>query len=590
MSRHRLDFGGLDLTGGTEYGGARFEALGDGSSLGNPEPVERSIASALLDGSFVVTDSHNNREVSFQVHIVAPDSAALAYGEKILFEQCSRRVELGWTPPDGWGPRTVFEAFTSSLTHQFDDLLEVTQLTRAYSLRLVCYPFGFSEDEVVDVAVVGAPASPSTVTISDGTSATGWTSPDGTITSSSGALVVPSHVSSIGRTSGGMDSRSHEASARLGLTPASFAATPFITADLSAASTRDLRARLVVANGSYVPFSEVAQPDGSVRFSWKLSTLDAASVSALTFVTNVVSEVPAGSAAPTVTVRLDNVTRTNVGPAASPSGRESQRYIEVTGSARTPASIAIEHATAALGDVLVYTSPELATGYTPALRNFITSNPNGTTGPGATGVSGFISTGDNNIVFDVPASSLPAGPHLLMAPLSGYSVSTIKVSTLIGSTVVNEQILTPPTTSTGLVPLAVVNLPTVSYPAGSSAKVRITLKGNTPLFQFDELWSFYMGEGAELTQVSCGTGTPASGGAANRLFLDAPNINNGGLPAIYMGTAANRSDAYRPTTITSWGSHKFCPPQTRLFVVTTGAASPTISLRHRPAWFTHAGR
>src|SRR5690606_29999362 len=110
--------------------------------------------------------------------IVAENSRGLANGERELASLMgdTPRV-LGYAPPDGWGPRTEFDAQMSSLSHEFDDLGEMNprHIGRRYSLNLVCSPFGYGAEVVQTATFEPAPGVESKLVISDGTSATNWT-------------------------------------------------------------------------------------------------------------------------------------------------------------------------------------------------------------------------------------------------------------------------------------------------------------------------------------------------------------------------------------------------------------------------------
>lgn len=594
-SDHRLDFGGLDLTGVEDYDGVHFYAMADGATLGNPQPVEREVVSSLLDGSFVKTESHGNREPSFQVWIEAPDSVALAYGEKLLFEQCSRQVEFGWTPPDGWGARTVFQAFTSSLAHQFDDLLEL-KLIRSYVLRLVCHPFGFSEDDVIDVAVEPAPAVPSTVTLASGASATDWTSPAGTVTSDGTWLRVPATAPVGSYEYLGTTVYSYYDQTTLTMSPVDFSATRYISATVV---VRDITKQSTTTSPAYqfpafvdgvqlAVASVVNLGSGMARLTWVCDDVSATTLRIeCAYTTN--------TTVGTFGFKVKDVQRSNeLAGTAGSTGRQSMRLAEVTGSARTAASVVVEHETAGLDEVLFYTSPTLGTGYAPNMRPWLVGGSSGTTTADTATVSG--SRTMTTARYDAPTSAMPSGPYLLMGRFRstpGAVSVAAATSTIVGSTAYDAVTLptfAAPSGSWVVGVLGVVTLPGVKVATDvGTCRIDLTMNATT---EVDELWAFHMGEGSDLTQVSCGTGTPAIGTIHNRLFLDSPTVGSGGVPNLFVGTNADRTDAFHPPypAVKSWGRHQFAPPLMAMFVVTTGATYPSVTLRHRPAWFTHAGQ
>lgn len=600
-SKHRLDFGDLDLSGQTEYEGARFIAMAEGATLGNPEPVDKSIVSALLDGSFVTTESHGNREPAFQVWIEAADSFALSAGERILFERCSQPIELGWTPPDGWGPKTIFHAFTSHLAHEFDDMLEVNQLCRSYMLRLVCSPFGFSELEVVDDAIL-SPDSATVVPISDGSSAAGWSVEPGpanpTVISSGGALLVSERASS-GWAADGYQFARYEFSASRALAPVvDLRLTPYIYADVSTPNGSPVFGAAV--NG--VELAQVAATllsieEGVYRYRVTWRSRDAAA-GVLRLTATSTTQTRDGLPAQVPTFVIDNVKRADQAPAGiHPGGRQSMRTLEITGSARTAGSVSIEHPETGLGDVLFYVSPELGKAYSPDQSRYVDVATTTVQNNVAASVSGqrFSASGETGVRFNIPADVLPAGAHLLMARVNTFFERTITwtAETVIGGQVIATEsgtALSPaaPGDVFSHVELGMVTLPSAELPASSTAVIRITLNANG--LQAEELWTFLMNKDSALTEIACGTGAPQPGTSHSRLFLDAPSITNGGRPGLFVGTLADRSDSYHGGALAvSWEVPRFKPPLMRAYVVTPSAPFPLVRFRHRPAWFTHAG-
>lgn len=152
--QHGLLFGDLELVDTLTGWSANYtvETLADDASWGNPQPVEVAIKSLLQDGSIVATTGHDNREAFLRVRLKSGDGIGLALAEQALNAEVGRLNTLTWTPPDGFGPPTVFEVVTSSLEHVFDDVDEL-RLQRTYGLRLVCHPFARSVAETAAVAL-----------------------------------------------------------------------------------------------------------------------------------------------------------------------------------------------------------------------------------------------------------------------------------------------------------------------------------------------------------------------------------------------------------------------------------------------------
>lgn len=656
-SLHELDFDGIDFTGRTDYNGLRFYALSDGSTFGNPIPVDREITTALLDGSFVVTDRHGNREPAFQVQIEAADSVLLERGQAMLFASCSRQVLLGWKPCDGWGPRKVYKAFTSHLEHVFDDMDEMN-MVRAFNLRLICDPWAYAENETVTVASTPVPPAPSTVVISDGTSATGWSSPASAAAQpavSSGRLAISARTDYAANTY--HDGWVSEATRTL--TAVDLSATPYITADIKAASQMRLypcpegfegKAYQPAGNpktgpptygsgaastnltlgindpttwaAAYVDGARLTLSnykvlaDGTVRYTW-FSGDTSASTLRLVAGTRVADGYNYGSSpyAPTgaaAGVLLDNVERSNVGPNASTSGRRLIKTLEVGGSARTTASIMVEHPTQGLGDTLFYSSAALGDGgYSPTTGEYLAAGPTVTADTTAISGNKITSAAAGSlaapIVWNVPASRLPAGPYLVMARArpdvqqTNLQTLSLKVEQVEGATVYGTYTfpvtftlaggVSPATTWPTLTTMGAVTLPVQNVPDGSSASVRFTMSlavasPTTARFVVDSLLLFYLGDGSDITRVDCGSGAAALGAAHNRLFIDQPTPFRP-KPGLFVGTLADRSDAYDPgfPAVNSRGIHPILPGANQCFVITVGAQNPTVTFRYTAASF-----
>lgn len=646
---HELDFDGIDLTGRTDYGGFRYVALGEGSTLGNPQPLDREIASALLDGGVVVTESHGNREPRFQIHIEADNSALLAVAESKLFRSCSKRVLLGWKPPDGWGPRTLFQAFTSRLDYAFDDLREL-RLVRAYSLTLSCAPFGFSTEQVAVVATAAPPVSPVTTVISDGTSATGWSSPS---TASAQPTVASGQLRIAPREELYLNAQyGWVCEATKTLSAVNFSTAPFISVDIkpralmrgftipenatnitqdpddgtlygyeSEAEENPLNWVAAYVDGVKLPVKNFTTlPDGqTIRYTFT-ATDASASAFRLLFGTAVVVDGddyhPTGAAAG---ITIDNLSYSNVAPGQSSSGRMTSLSFDVQGSARSAASIEVSHATAGLGEVLLYTSSALGQlGYEPQCRQYLAGGVTTTTD--STMLSGARTrcTAGGNMEWNIPASVIPAGAYQVavrkrwIKQSSGgvdtYLTATVSMkigSTLYSSTTLPARPVLTAATSSGtkawdpIFTFGVVHLPPQDVPAGGTVGyINVKLQETNQAggvtdehdFDVDDLFLFKMGDDSDISHVQCGSGTPAVGTVHNRVFMDQPSPSNPRYH-FYVGTQADRSDAFDPgyPSVTARGSHPIAPGANRLWAASTGAAYPIITYRYFPAWHTHAG-
>lgn len=592
-----LRFGGVDMSPAAQVGDVEYCVYG--LRRGYPVPVVSVASSMIQDGADERIDSHGNRDQSVIVGLKAADSDALAEAESALFLECQKpRNELSWTPPDGYGAETVFDVLWASLEFADADDWDIEELRRChrvYILTVRALPFGRAAEETLYPALtVGG--SPTTVTIADGTSATGWTSPDGAVTAGSGYLTVPAHSPSFQHTQDSFGQRTDRWTwqASLALSATDFSATPYVTLELDVADLSTqfaMGAPTLYADGvacgllSSVPISS-----SSVRVTWEVTD---SSVTSLRFEGLTATIVPGSSAPSAPNVRLDNLSRSNQPPANS-TGRESTRTIAYGGSARAQGSLQIAHATQGLGDVIVYTGPS----YSPGLRQFKTSG--GSTTTDSDTVSGTRES-FTTLTFEVPADILPRGGYVLMGRLRSTSGTVSRAvswtaSTVIGSTVKSSQSDTSDTFSFtsgvgvagwSIVELGGMVLPTNDVAEGSSAKVRIVVTASSGL-EFDQMWLFYLGDDAALTVVSCGPGVAALGSNHNRLWIDTASLERP-VPSIWMGTTADRKDSFHAgPSAAAWGVHTFPPGDVFVYLVTTSAQRPEMALRCFDAFHTHA--
>jgi hypothetical protein len=285
------------------------------------------------------------------------------------------------------------------------------------------------------------------------------------------------------------------------------------------------------------------------------------------------------------------------------TGRQLLRSITVGGSTPTPGRIAIEHATSALGDVLAYFFPDSpnVVGYSPSLRQYRVSA--GTVTADSTLVSGRARTSPLLRSWrDVPLNRLPAGRYLLMSRLSVFQsgpqnlvwstqtrINGANVGPAFGGTAVRVM-----AASTYLfIPISTVILPIVDVdPATSTGVLRVTLSTSTgPILddRLDEAWLFNLDIGRLVGPISCGTGSPASGGSANRLFIEPPTVDRP-RPVIRIGFAADKSDSFYPAGSANqgWQFPEFKPDKVNALTVTTNALDASVTLSQFNTWHTSA--
>lgn len=204
----------------------------------------------------------------------------------------------------------------------------------------------------------------------------------------------------------------------------------------------------------------------------------------------------------------------------------------------------------------------------------------------------------NYVQFSIPLSRLLPGLHLLMVRLAttgGAGQFVWTTGTTIGGTAVGDNesgvFSFPSAASQTLFAVTRLNLPTVDVdPASTTAaqSIRLDASGSAALtVVFDEAWLFNLSVGRLVGPVTCGTGAPAPGGDANRLFLEPATVVTP-RPTIRVGTAADRSDSFHAIDKQGWQFPEFTPPAVNVFTVTTNALDASVKLRQFPRWHTHA--
>jgi hypothetical protein len=349
-----------------------------------------------------------------------------------------------------------------------------------------------------------------------------------------------------------------------------FSTTPYLTFDYQrAAGFSSVQA--VYADG--VELTKVK--DTSIGYPVKRATFYCpdASVTTLRFV--FVANVPVGT---DVKVLLDDVKRS---PTPSSVAADQTRILDVGGSARTQASLHVSH-TGGLGDVILYTAPNVGRGYSPRLADF--------------------SVGTRQ--FEVPAAPLPRGGYVLYARMKTTSASDSRelswtASTKVGSATLGGQSgKSAPidlTTTYRIVSLGRMVLPPVDVADLSAAVVRLDVsEADTPAILGNNIvyggfWLFYIGDDAALTVVSCGTGAASAGTVHSHLWVDAPTVDRA-APGLWVGTAAAKTDAIHGGVFARASDiHSFPPGEVGVFLSCPDlAASVALEGRYFKRWHTHA--
>lgn len=580
-----LTLGAFDLIGG-DGNGWKVETLAEGMSFGSAAGRDVVIQTLLQDGAAISRDGYDNREVTFSVVITASDSLGLAQGEAALAAEIGRRNELVWTPPDNWGPPSVFVVVMSSMQSEFNDWGEMESATygRRFVLSFVCKPFAQSRDRVVVAAVGGGVAPPAeTKFLVDSCDVVGgWAavSPNTTLVAAGGQIRYQQAAQFTG-------SDQVVSASRTGVIDTS--ATPYLLIDVVPIGCRFGVPPSIVINGGTSEIKAAASgasPDipGATRlwFPIPVSTVTSFVLSAVTVASPFTAR----------TIWVEAVYRTNREPFIG-TGRQQFRSLTVTGSARTEGSLQIAHETSALGITAVYTNRDDGSGYQPACRQYRTAgaavSADSTTASG----SSSLLNGGTPETYDIPSRAVPEGTYAPMARLKattpGYYTVTLIASLLSGAfelgSVTISQIVNV-TSTWAMYELGSLSLPTVAVPSGSLAKVRLELSAGGAV-EVDDTYIFNTTIGA-LSIVDCGTGTPAPGGASNRLWIDTASLDVP-RPAMWVGTQTDRSDAHHVegSKIQSEMPHRFPPGPVNLFTV-SDALYVAASLDFPPNWHSNA--
>jgi hypothetical protein len=568
-----LVLGDVLLSGDWSPANYTISALADDATWGNPQPVEVAVQTLLQNSSAVVTERYDNREVSIRVQVEAEDSQTLAAGEAALFAELGKRNTLTWTPPDGYGPPTVFRVVTSSMDHEFDDLGEL-YTKRVYGLRLVCEAFGRSVDEtVVEALSSTSGGTPLDILIDDGTSLTGWSA-----TSAGTSVIVESGAV---HTTPWVDYPAMKRTGAIDMTD-----TPLLVADIK---TNGEYVPLAVFNGSInaTPVADTgSQFSGYKRYFYE---------SPVTSITSVEFKRPksgsTGGRPVIVTssrIFVTELRRQNTPPA---SGTLHQKAFtaDVSGSAPNDGAIEV-YATdgLALGLTIAYTYPSDGQGFSPALRPSLDSATN-LAQSSTSAVSGARNdiTGTATVRYALPADQVASGTYevgaFLRSSVTGAKTLTVTAETYSGG---DSQTFTPSVTfatanAWQYAVLGRVRLPLNRVNPGTPLTVRLTIGQATGsgTVDIDEAYLFNLEAGA-LTVADCGTFT--------HLWLT-PATMDYPSPSVMFGTADDGSDALAAgSRVKAAGVHKVSPGSMNAFIVTHDSLDPGVRLRFTAAWHTHA--
>lgn len=575
----RLVYGSLDLTD-DPY------SIEFGSDVGAPQNVVEAYAFLLQDGEIELSDRASNRTLAFNVIVEGADLAEMADAEAALIAETEKPLNTVTIDPGDFGPASVYETYRGQVTLVRDDDWELNHLRR-YSVTVRAMPFARSDAEVIAPAL--AASGTTTTLVDNGSATTNWTG-----TTNGAAATVNVSSGAVGMTTASLSGDVTIALTRTASITTS--ATKYLVVDWkgSAGTGPSLR-----AYGDGVELTKVAEsPSPTAGYTRTWFYVTAASVAALRL-----DSLSSPSWNPALggvarTLYVDNIDRTDVVPVIG-SGRQLLRSISIAGSAPTTGSIAIEHSTNALGDVMAYFWPDDSRGYSPPLRQFRTSG--GAVTSDAAMVSGAHETvAGTTVTYQIPASRLFAGLHLLMLRVAVSNPATVvgvtyTATTLINGTDVGASVtgptrsLTFSDTNYAIFTIGRLLLPTRDLDPASAAVVQIQVSFTGAGSTLDEAWLFNIESGDLIGPVACGTGAAASGGPARRLFLEATTVYEP-RPTLRIGHAADRSDSFFPATLRGWQFPRLKPDRVSVLTVTTNTTDASVTLRHKPTWHTHAAQ
>lgn len=612
-----------DPDGRESTAGYWFEALADGTSFGEPEPVEVAINSLIRDGALTQTESVGNREVTLLIQVRSSDGAGLADGVGALHRATGKRTTLVWTAPGDYAPPTVFDVETSSLHNpgDFDDLGWIEN-QQTYRLRLVCLPYSHSLAEFTDDASSPPGASAGTLFYAADTT-TGWDTFGGVTTtkqftvdaglSIEGAGSVksrvtewqPGYISGTGNGTGGFYTP-NGGTARDQITGLSLSTgtggyvSVAIRFDPLLDASSVTRIYQSASSGPWTQVGGVAaikvDANGFVHYRW--------AVAAGLTITGLRFESTLGSTDQRYNVPTPFVWYDDFRIATTATTEQSiVKQIYVEGSAPAPGSLHISSGndSVALGPVLLITVPSAAirAGSNPEGRSWATQ---GTLTADATAYQGSYYTPDlttystaaGKPILNIPARILAPGPYTIVALVkstgdeftAGVQAQLNIGGTLAGLTSQAEVSLPAGPAGWQFVPVGTVYLPPVPVegPADDTT-VRMLFKG-APMANVYMIpaWLDRGRPVADFSIVDCGTGAATAAGSSSHLWIDSPS------PSQPQGAYWRGPTPDRLNTRSAWADvrkpavHQFPAGELSAFL-TTAAQGPTLALRYSPAGF-----
>lgn len=583
-----------------------------GADLGSPEGEIVTFESLLADGQVESLLRRLNRGMTLPLVVCGQDLGEVLAHEAALVTECDRRMNtLTLDLGDGYAEPMVFETTVidpKRITGAGSDEADMASMHR-WSVEVKAQPFWRSTTKIIDDA--GTPPSSGGTLFYNCESTTGWASSSGDPSVAANAeYVVDSAIFTEGAGSIRSRTQSYDnwtpgESHSLGYDKISGLSLSTDTGGYLSICVRfqwtmtAFQIFVTTASGGRQqvmgPVAAEVDVAGFVHYVWPVDA--GLTVTALDFLWRQTGPVIGSIATNPHYVWYDDF---ELLPAAT-TDHQIVKTLDVKGSARTSGSLRVSapSETVALGQVLAVTVPtdEIKPGFQPDGRRWVAQ---GTTTVDAAALHGSYFTPDTAAystaagkpIFDLPVNMLTAGPYTMVALVKAESASLtfgvqarLRLGTSdVGPTSAAEVSPTGLTTGWQLMSVGTVYLPPLPMQGADDAtsKVRLLFKGAkfSDVF-FIPAWEVGGRPVADFSIVDCGTGTVGAGLASSSLWIDSPAIENDGLGAWWRGPTTDRlnaqsawPDAKKP------GVHVFRPGSLTAFLVSTGAAGPTLALEY----------
>jgi hypothetical protein len=477
----------------------------------------------------------------------------------------------------------VFDVVYADLQFKLDDLTE-QRCIRNYTLTLTCLPRPRSADLVTVESLPIPPPDPTTVTVDDCSSTTGWSALD-----QDGHAVTPVVVDGVIQATENSDGFGQIGVSLVRPALVDMDGTPYLIISgesvmSNVSSTGSLSFQF---DGVTIPPARMTNDDTS----WTALFYRPAAFSNL--VIGLTAKAASGGAS--VTVGVDSIVRSN--SSGVTADRQQSRTLPVYGSARAQASLRIETGDASLGSqTLVFTGPPQSSGFQPPLRVYRFTGPTVTADPDAvSGATNALATSEASAdQWSISTAAIQPATYELYALLSVTSSITVTLAwSAFGATgdgtprITGSRIVTLQP-GPQFVAIASLEMPTARRYVGSSGLVSLRLWASVDGVTIDDAYLFN-GEG-HLTVIDT---TDCSLLLLNSASIDDPEAtawvgkaagSSGGDPDVDTAVvyAGNRAQA--------WEQHQFAPPATNVFVVTPGTTQAQVSMTYYPRWGHHAAQ